>query len=455
MRQLYAILLDSLLDTLDRRSLLVLIAISALFWLLSASTGFAPAPFADAFRRGLASVGGGGLGAPVEGVFVFGRIEPLDDGRYRARVGFDRPALARDALEAVRRVEQFQRGERVTLAEGPRVERENEAPLSDHEATQLLERVCARRQYGLVAIDPAGQELRAGVLESGERTERVIAWYVLTLAPEHPRELAAGGRVELLFGVWSFPIPQLGGQGLSFAEALMWGQAVLVSVFGGTLGMALVLIFSAQFFPTMLESGAIDLLLVRPLPRLLLFWGRFLGGLLYVAIAATALIGGCWLAFSLRTGFWNIGFLGAIPSLIGLFTVLYAIQTFWAVATRSAITSLLLTLACWGILSTLGSAREAVGMLDRGQPGVLPPPVVQTVETLYWILPSTADFDQLTIWCIAQAPVSTGLQQKFLAANNYLALTRDAPLAYSLASTAAFTLLTLSAACWLFCKREF
>jgi ABC-type transport system involved in multi-copper enzyme maturation permease subunit len=110
------------------------------------------------------------------------------------------------------------------------------------------------------------------------------------------------------------------------------------------------IISTASIFPDFVSSGAIELVLSKPISRVRLFLTRFLTGLLFVALQVSvfALLG--FLFVGLRGGGWTWAFFWAVPLTILFFSYLFAISALVGLVTRSAITAIIVTALVWGAI---------------------------------------------------------------------------------------------------------
>lgn len=94
------------------------------------------------------------------------------------------------------------------------------------------------------------------------------------------------------------------------------GVEVLIYVVGFAIYAISMLLFiaaSAGYFPALLEAGAIDIVLAKPLERWKIYFGKYLGGL---ALFSAALFGAYALLFfglGLRTGIWHPAIFRVMP----------------------------------------------------------------------------------------------------------------------------------------------
>ncbi|MBN2498105.1 MAG: ABC transporter permease subunit [Deltaproteobacteria bacterium] len=163
-------------------------------------------------------------------------------------------------------------------------------------------------------------------------------------------DLLDAGRLELRLGAAKAEIRlhDTTPQPRRVVEILFYLLAQLIF----TLSMLLFIGASAGYFPGMLEAGAIEALLARPISRLQVFAGKYVGGLaLYtVAISATYLI--VFVGIGLRTGVWHTGVFFVLPLQVFTAAVLYALLAALGVATRNGLLCLLVGLGFYLVVDT-------------------------------------------------------------------------------------------------------
>ncbi|MDZ7637934.1 MAG: hypothetical protein U5J83_06745 [Bryobacterales bacterium] len=92
----------------------------------------------------------------------------------------------------------------------------------------------------------------------------------------------------------------------------------------------------AGLTPGLFEAGRADLLLARPLSRHWIVLGRYLGNVAMVGLNVVVLIAGSYLILGWKSGYWNSGFLYAIPLSFFAFCVLMSLVTLVSIWTESA-----------------------------------------------------------------------------------------------------------------------
>jgi ABC-type transport system involved in multi-copper enzyme maturation permease subunit len=177
---------------------------------------------------------------------------------------------------------------------------------------------------------------------------------------------------------------------LEQVDALVRGFHAGVAVFLYTWGMALAVFASAGLVPSVLEPGRIELLLSKPVRRYHLLLGRYLGNVLVVGLNVTYLVAGVWLIIGWRTGFWNAGFLYAIPAVVFIFAVLLSVIMFTAVLFESAALSVMVTFGLMLMSPILAQTRLMEKLLSSAWTRNL-------WKTLYYLLPKVYDIGRITL----------------------------------------------------------
>jgi hypothetical protein len=139
---------------------------------------------------------------------------------------------------------------------------------------------------------------------------------------------------------------------------------------------------AAGYFPGLMKTGAIDLVLAKPISRVEIFWGKYLGGLglCAVALGASELV----ILVGLRavTGVWAWGVFGAAPVTLFSAALLYAVVVVIGVITRSTALSLLGGYAYYLVVDT---AIQILQRLDHF--GLKTGWLEQTASVSRWVFP--------------------------------------------------------------------
>jgi ABC-type transport system involved in multi-copper enzyme maturation permease subunit len=127
-------------------------------------------------------------------------------------------------------------------------------------------------------------------------------------------------------------------------------NSVFVKLWLGWGAIILALISTASILPEFLQSGAIDVVVSKPISRLRLLLLKFVGSLAFVVVQVGVGVTLAYLVMGLKFGLWFHGAFLAIPLITLEFVYLYAFSTLLAVATRSTMASLLGTLVFWFVV---------------------------------------------------------------------------------------------------------
>lgn len=199
-------------------------------------------------------------------------------------------------------------------------------------------------------------------------------------------------------------------------------------------GTFLALFATAHLVPRLQEKGTIDLYLSRPVGRVPLLLSRYLGGLLLSAANLAYLIGSIWLIVILKTRVVHVRF--ALGGLVILFTIacLLAFAFLVGVVTSSTAVSIMATYAVFFLSAFLA-------LHDKMAAAVSSEWAAQTIHGLYWILPKTAQLGQAVVALVSGETAPRRISEALAFA--------------PFATTAAFGLVCLALASWLFTKKDF
>jgi len=140
----------------------------------------------------------------------------------------------------------------------------------------------------------------------------------------------------------------------------------------------LALISTAGIFPDLITSGAVDLVISKPIGRLRLFLTQYAAALLFVTLQVTIFSVASFLVMGLRGGVWIPGLFIGIPLVVCFFSYLYAVCVLVGMLTRSTVAALLLTLLFWAFVSGVGKAENVLlafrTMAEQGIDFSAPPP---------------------------------------------------------------------------------
>ncbi len=170
---------------------------------------------------------------------------------------------------------------------------------------------------------------------------------------------------------------------------------IVIGIEGGlsvllyTAGIFLSLFATSNLIPTMLKPGFVDLFLSKPVSRVQILAGRFIGSVLIVALNIFYLVIVSGLILSLKTGVWNWGFLWASVIIVLSFTVLFALMTFLSILSKNGPLSLMVTYLILFFSPLLLARDQIYALLSSKYYGYF-------FDGLYYVLPKTAELGAMT-----------------------------------------------------------
>jgi ABC-type transport system involved in multi-copper enzyme maturation permease subunit len=261
-------------------------------------------------------------------------------------------------------------------------------------------------------------------------------------------------KFSVLFGAWESPAPA------PLGILLYTIQDVLISWVGGLVIILIAVIVTSFFIPNMLRPGSVVMLLSKPISRTTLLLFKYLGGLFFVLILTTFMVGGVWLITGIRAGVWAPGVFIVIPLMCLSFAILYAISTVTAVWSRNSIVAILVTLACAGGLWLVGKAEFAsrVHRVFRDQEAALKKEEPKYDAWARWAvnlnsaLPRWHDIDVLSGDAVAESLMTPSQQEK----EGTASVKKHLPSwGGTLGVTAVWIFALLALACWRFSVKDY
>lgn len=195
----------------------------------------------------------------------------------------------------------------------------------------------------------------------------------LLLEAAFPEEIAPAKETHLRFSYLGFslfsPFP---AQKHQIVKGMV---AAIVNIIVGFFGVLAGILVTASIVPQMFEAGAIDLLLSKPISRVLLFFTKFFGGCAFIFITGLYFIGGLWLIVGLRYGLWSTKLLMCIPVFMFLFAIYYSVSVLSGVLWKNAIICVVMTIVFWGICKGVGVVKvliEQIGLNPTRVVNIIP-----------------------------------------------------------------------------------
>ena len=191
---------------------------------------------------------------------------------------------------------------------------------------------------------------------------------------------------------------------------------------------------TAHLVPRMQEKGTIDLYLSRPVSRVKLILSRYVAGLLLAGSNVLYLIGTIWLIVMWKTHVVHPRFLLGGAVIMFIIATLMAFAFLVGVITSSTAVSIMSTygLFFFGVM-LVGHERIAAAVSKEWQAWV--------INTLYWIVPKTAELGGAVVAFVSAGQAPEKLAQQ-LTWSPFL-------------TTGAFAVGCIVLASWLFTRKEF
>ncbi len=385
-----AFLKDSLRETMDKKSFWVLGILSIIFVLFCFSISFEPTTpkealndLVDGFNRVV-----GGKGKDVSSQQFWELDFEADEIE---EIGEDDDRIYEFRLEASP-VEEFYRAVYLNRAldkgEVSRAEESMKFPTGD--GGKVVEPPLDDQVLYLTEQFQRGGFFFPEIEREGPGVFRVAC------RPGIPQQVRGGYKMGILFGLEDFPL-----YGVSVNTVVLGIQLAFAEWVAGFFGVILALIFTAFFIPGMLEKGNIEILVSKPISRTMLLVYKYVGGLLYVLLLSVILIGGSWLALSIRSGYWNATYLYSVGVQTFFFAILYSVSVLFGVLWRSWIGSILMTILAWivftGVAGMYNLVHAPVPLFD------LPQFWAGFIDVVYYILPKTSHLSALNRMELAEA----------------------------------------------------
>ncbi len=315
-----------------------------------------------------------------------------------------------------------------------------------HESEAFTDRVRSILEPGREPTVPDGATYlrdrfyRKGVNDAAVGLGIAEGVYIVHAPPPDWDEVSRGHRISALFGAMEVDTP------LSLAHFLVRLQMTIGVLVAGAFGVLMAIVVTAGSIPAMLARGAADLLLPKPIGRGRLLLYKYVGGLFFVLLHATVLIGGTWAALAWRSGWWSPGYLGCILVVVSFFAVLHAVSVLVGVVARSAVAPILATIGTWTFCFFLGVWHE---LSDGELLGALPDQATRALKGLYLVLPKAFDVVRVSTWFIMRGRSPAGVLAEDLEMDRHL------DFALVLGSSGAFIAVVLALACWIFSRRDY
>ena len=359
--QFLGMLRDSFRESLDRRSLVIVLIISTVFILACASISYEQVDLDSALKdmqgRLTQPVGARWGHDKINARFDISDIKTMGEEPERHEfeggksfrvtatplVEFQKLVLFSRALEKVPRDPHGRFQEWPKTVPGVSADLSKvETPPGESDMTWFIGAKLRQYNYQRPKVEFQG-------LEGDKAQFRVL------LKPSAAQFISSGWKLSAGFGAMNFEL-----RDMSIGDVVFYIQNTLAGFIAGWIGLLIAIVATAAFVPNMVQKGTVDLLVARPIPRWRIYLYKYLGGLTYVIIAAGYLIVGSWLVIALRSGIWSTGYLMSWPLLVFFFAALYSVSSLIGLLTRSTVAAILISAVVWFVVSSVGSVHQVI-----------------------------------------------------------------------------------------------
>lgn len=191
---------------------------------------------------------------------------------------------------------------------------------------------------------------------------------------------------------------------------------------------------TAHLVPRMQEKGTIDLYLARPVSRVKLLMSRYVAGLVLAGSNIVYLIGTIWLIVIWKTHVVHPRFLLAGVLILFVIATLLAFAFVVGVVTSSTAVSIMTSYGLFFFAIMLAGHERIAAALSKEWQAWL-------INTLYWIVPKTAELGEAVVAYVSGNQVPEQVASAL------------SPMPFL--TTAAFGIVCLALASWLFQRKEF
>lgn len=189
---------------------------------------------------------------------------------------------------------------------------------------------------------------------------------------------------------------------------------------------------TAHLVPRLQEKGTIDLYLSRPVSRTKLLLSRYLAGLLLAGSNVLYLLGSIWLVVVWKTHVVNYRFLMGGGVILFVIATLLAFAFLIGVITSSTAVSIMASCGLFLFSGMLVAHDRIAAAVSHEWQATM-------IQTLYWVIPKTAELGAAVFAFVSANSFGTAVTVKL---SPFL-------------TTAAFGLVSMILAIWRFHKKEF
>ena len=195
--------------------------------------------------------------------------------------------------------------------------------------------------------------------------------------------------VTFFFGMWKQNTDHFNPVTLIGRRAIISGVVhVVLDFFLGWIGVLLMIVATGGMLPSLMQRGAIDVVLAKPINRPRLFLYKYLSILVFALLQAVLFVGLTFLVMGFHWKVWVPGYLLSIPLLVLLFSYVFCISALVATKTESTIAAILLSLVAWVFFAMPPIGLEVFEKYPELQQYTRS---YQSAQLAAWVVPKTGD----------------------------------------------------------------
>ncbi len=135
----------------------------------------------------------------------------------------------------------------------------------------------------------------------------------------------------------------------------------LVIKFGlGVIAVMVAIVVTSPIIPDTFRSGSLNLLLSKPISRVLLYLSKFFGSTVFVLVNISFVLTALYFIAGFRFQFWNAGLLACIPLLMFVFVIFYSVSALAGLLWKNAIVCVVATMVFWLFCFVLGAVYSGM-----------------------------------------------------------------------------------------------
>ncbi|GAB5403707.1 MAG: hypothetical protein Aurels2KO_19380 [Aureliella sp.] len=177
-----------------------------------------------------------------------------------------------------------------------------------------------------------------------------------------PKELnrSLGEQVWLGYGTFKIgePLPISRKRINEYVEPFVLQLVIKLGL--GVIAVMVAIVVTSPIIPDTFRSGSLNLLLSKPISRVLLYLSKFFGSTVFVLVNISFVLTALYFIAGFRFQFWNSGLLACIPLLMFVFIIFYSVSALAGLLWKNAIVCVVATMVFWLFCFVLGAVYSGM-----------------------------------------------------------------------------------------------